>query len=404
MAVFSYQAIDDGGEMRTGTLETEDISSVYNDLSEKGLNVVSVKQSSELFSGFRKTFFSRKVKSADVIQFAKNLSIMMRAGVPILTGLADIVDTLEDKFFKEKLSEIKRSTEMGSGFSGSISEHAEIFPDILVRLVKIGEETGQLDKSLDDVADHLQKIEDLKAAIKKALMYPAFVMTSTGGALLFWMIFVLPKILQVLLDMNVPLPLLTQMLVKLSDFLQSYWFFIPLIPAGAFAAVVIARKFESGRYFFDAAQLKIPILKLIIYNKLLALFNEQLRILIVAGLTIDRSFEIISEVINNAVFQKAINQVKDDISAGSSISDALKKHEIFPPLVLRMVGIGESSGSLDDQFGFLAEHYLKIVDDITGKLEKMIEPIVMVVVGGVFAVIMIGLMLPIYDLISAVGG
>ncbi|MEE9165624.1 MAG: type II secretion system F family protein, partial [Nitrospinota bacterium] len=265
---------------------------------------------------------------------------------------------------------------------------------------KIGEETGQLDRSLADVADHLQKIENLTAAIKKALMYPAFIIFSTFGALLFWLIFVMPKILALLQEMEVKLPLITIILMEISNFTQAYWYIFLLIPVAAFTLFQIVNKREAGRYYIDTMKLKIPVVEVIIYNKLLALFCEQMHILIAAGITIDKCFDIVADIIGNAVFQKAVSKSKNAISTGTAVSDALKAHKIFPQLIIRMVGIGEASGSLDDQFAFLGDHYMKKVDDISGKIDKMLEPIIIGVVGSIFAVMIIGLLIPIYDLIS----
>jgi len=204
-------------------------------------------------------------------------------------------------------------------------------------------------------------------------------------------------------DMGIALPLPTRILIFISNLTQSYWYLILLSPVILFVLIKLLRQKKETRYYIDLAKIKFPVMKHVIYNKLLALFSEQLRILTAAGITIDRSFEIIAEVIGNDVFKSAIEDSKQAISGGSRISDALRRHEVFPPLATRMIDIGETSGTLDKQFAYLSEYYLKRLDDVSQKLGKMIEPIVIGVIGLMFALIIIGLLFPVYDLVSKMG-
>jgi len=387
----------------SGTMESADIASVYDELSAKGLHVLNVKLSNRIIADISAKLKASYIKRTDIIGFANNLSVMLKAGVPLLSAMSDIINMAENRHFHQRILEVKHSIEMGMGFSGALETQKDIFPDILVTLVKVGEETGRLDKSLSDVASHLQKMEDLSTAIKRALIYPAFAIVTTGGALIFWLVYVLPKIMTSLKEMGVKLPLLTRILLHVSEFAQTFWYLIPLVPIVIFVTVKMLRYNDFIMYYIDAAKLKFPLIKLIVYNKLLVLFSEQLHILVVAGITIDRSLNIISKVMNNAVFQRAINASKEAVATGSTVSDALKAHSVFPPLVIRMVNIGETSGTLDEQFAFLSEHYLKRLDDVSKKMEKMIEPVVIVIVGLIFAVIIVGLMMPLYDLVSKMG-
>jgi len=172
-------------------------------------------------------------------------------------------------------------------------------------------------------------------------------------------VFVLPQIIGTIKGMGVKLPLLTRMLMAASSITQRFWYMAPIIAFVFYAIFKLVKKNERGNYLIDAAKLKLPIYKLIEYNRLLAVFAEQMRILIVAGLTVDRTLGIVSSVVNNAVFRQAFDQIREDITYGSTIADAMRKHKVFPVMVVRLVGIGESSGSLDNQFSFLATHYLK---------------------------------------------
>lgn len=403
MAIFQYKAIGPDGALVRGTIEGVDAGSIHSDLSSRGLYIINIRKANRIITNLGKKFMAHTIRRSDIIEFANNLSVMLRAGVPLLSALDDIIKTSEGRHLIKVLSDIKQQTEMGTRFSDAIGFHSDVFPDIFVRVVQVGEETGGLDKSLADIAVHLQKMEDLSQAIKRALIYPAFAIITTMGAMLFWLMYVLPKVMAVFKDMKIKLPLITRVLMHSSDFAKAYWYILFILPLAAYIAIQFLKKYERTRYYVDMLKLKLPILKLVIHNKLLALFSEQLRIMIVAGLTITRSFEIIATVMGNEVFRRAVAGTSEDIVTGSRISDALRKHGVFPQLVIRMVDIGETSGSLDEQFGFLSGYYIKKLDDISQKMGKMIEPIVITFIGIMFAVIIAGLLFPVYDLISGVG-
>ncbi len=403
MSYFSYRAIGSDGVMVRGIAEAEDADFVFESLSAKGLSILDVRKSNATIAALKRTLNARKVKRTEIIELASNLSIMLRAGVPLLTALDDIADSLENKYFKGIIADVKHLIEAGERFSDALESQKGAFPPMLIRLARVGEETGRLDKSLADVADHLQKMEYLAQAIKRALIYPAFAIVATTGALVFWLVYVLPKIMTAIKEMGVKMPLITRMLLHISDFTRVYWYVIPLVPAAICAAVIVLKQNSTTGYYLDALKIRLPIVKLVVYNKLLALFTEQMRILVMAGIPVDRSFDIVAEIMGNEVFKRAVLQVKESVSSGSGMADSLKAHSVFPHLVVRMIGIGETSGNLDGQFAFLSGYYLKKLDDISQKMGKMVEPIVIGVIGALFAVIIIGLILPIYDLVSGLG-
>ncbi len=403
MNYYTYKAINMNGILVKGSIEGDTIDSVYDDLIAKGLNIIDVKKASNIISKMQHYFKSKTVKRIDVIECVRNLTVMLKAGIPLLSAIEDTIQTTDNRHLKSALIDIKNEVELGTSFSDALEHQKGVFPDIFIRLAKVGETTGRLEQSFSDVADHLQRIEDLTQAIKRALFYPAFAVFTTVGALIFWLVYVFPKIMVVIKEMGVPIPFLTRVLMAVSNTVTNYWYVIIAIIFGLFVAYKAAKSNERMRYFFDMLTIKIPILKLVIYNKLLALFSEQMRILIIAGLTIDRTFDIIASVIGNVVFKNAIIAIKDSVSLGSRISDALKQHAIFPSLIVRMVNIGETSGSLDTQFSFLSTYYIKKLDDVSERLGKIIEPILITIVGLIFILMIMAILLPVYELVSKVG-
>ena len=400
MSDYSYKALDADGDIIRGMLEANDESSVYENLRSRGLFVVDVKKSSIFLKKITDRLRSFRIRRKDTIEFSSNLAIMIRAGVPILAALQDIIDTINNKHLKSTIEDIKKHIEMGSRLSDALELHKTIFPDMLVRLVRIGEETGRLEGSLAEVASHLQKLEDLAATVKRALIYPLFSLVTTGFAVIFWLAYVLPKIMQVIRDLGVKMPLLTRILYELSKVTEEYWYILLILPV-LIVPVWQAMKLSSvSRYYLDYIRIKTPIIKLLLYNKLLALFCEQMRLLITAGITIDRSFDVAADVMGNEVFKRAILEAKMDIVAGNKISESLDARTIFPSLLVRMVAIGESSGNLDQQFNFLATHYYKIVDDFSDKIGKMIEPVLIITLGCVMGLMVAGVLLPMYDVFT----
>ena len=403
MSFFNYSAIDPAGQMVKGTIESESAEAATRDVNGKGLYLITLQETSNRMARFLKYFQSFSVSRAEIIEFAQNLSVMLRAGMPILASLEDISSSIGNKSFKMALQDLKQQVERGSSVSAAMEAQGSLFPDILRRLVAVGEETGRFDESLREAADHLLRMQNLASAIKRALMYPAFAIVTTLSALVFWLAFVLPKLTETLKGMGVKLPPLTLFLIGVSNLFHDHWKLLLLVPVILPLAVYFAGRHPRIRYLRDKAYIRIPIVKMIMYNKLVAVFAEQFRILVVAGMTIDRIFDLLIPSLENEYFKVHLLKAKENVLYGNLISDSLKEQNLFPLLVVRMIAIGEASGTLDSQLEFLSGHYTKKLDDATDSLGKLIEPLVMIVVGGLFAVIIMGLMLPIYDLVSKMG-
>lgn len=405
MRYFSYTAVTPEGKTVSGAVEAQDEASVQGILAHKGLYPVSISPGSALWIEFKKLLLGSRVKRIEVIEFAQNLAVMLRAGVSIMAALTDIIETTVNPAFAAVLIDIRQSIGQGAMFTAAIEQHNEVFPAIFIRLVRVGEETGQFDTSLAEIADHLRKVEEMNATIRQSMIYPLFAVSTTLGALMFWMVYVLPKVIHTLKGLGSgKLPLITRGLIVASDFSSRYWYLYLLLPAAAFVAASLLKRNPGVRYLFDRIVLKLPVVKDLVRYWILGLFAEQLRIMNRSGLTIDRSLEMVAGVIGNEVFRRSLLRVREAVMFGSFISEALKLESIYPVLIIRMVNVGENSGTLDSQFAFLADHYSAKLNKLSGNLGKVLEPVVIIGVGLIFAIIILGLMLPIYDLVSQVGG
>lgn len=403
MSFFAYSAVDAAGRTAKGNVEAESVEEASRAISGKGLYPVSIRKTSNYLSRIEKSYRSFNVGRGEVIEFAQSLSVMLKAGMPVLACLEDIISSTGNKALRSTLQEVKQQVERGSTVSGALAVHSAMFPDVFMRLVTVGERTGRFDESLQEAADHLLRIQNLASAIKKALMYPAFAIVTTLGALIFWLAFVLPKMAVTMTGMGVKLPTLTLALIAVSKLFQEHWKLMLLMPFALPLGIYLCGRHARLRYLRDLMYIKAPVVKLIVYNKLVASFAEQFRILLVAGLPIEAIFDLTIPALGNEYFAAHLFKAKESVLTGKQISESLRNVGIFPQMVIRMIGIGETSGTLDHQLEFLAKHYTKKLDDATEIMGKIIEPVVMVVVGGMFAVIIMGLMLPIYDLVSKMG-
>ncbi|MCX7988213.1 MAG: type II secretion system F family protein [Thermodesulfovibrio sp.] len=402
MSIYRYKALDSNGRISTGFIKAQNEINALNTLTLKNLYIVSLFQIPQILHPLI-SIFSVKIKNIELIEFTKNLSIMLKAGIPITTALSDIAENISKEKFRRVITDLREMIEKGVSFSEAIAYHSEIFPSVFQYLIKIGEETGRLDKSLDDLVNHFQKIEDLKTAIKRALIYPIFATVASFGAMGFWIVYVLPKIVNAMKDMGIKIPLITQILVEIGTMLQKFYYLIPVIFILLFIFFHIFKKNSKIRLLRSYLSFRLPIFKQIFYTRAVALFCEQMRILMGAGIPIDSAFDMTADVINNELMRKAIMNAKEKIMTGQRISQALKEEKVFPSLMIRLIDVGESSGRLEEQLNFLNEHYTNYLQEYSARLGKVIEPVMIGVIGLFFAIVIVSLLSPLYELISKLG-
>ncbi|MEN2993830.1 MAG: type II secretion system F family protein [Thermodesulfovibrio sp.] len=402
MSIFIYKALSEDGKVFKGFIKAGNYLDAMNLLEMKNIYVLSLSRIPDIFSPFI-SFFYGKIKNIHLIEFARNLSIMLKAGIPLVTALTDIAENITKERFKRIISDVRFMVEKGMPFSEAISVYKEVFPPIVQFLIKIGEETGRLDRSLDEISNYFQRIEDLKTAIKRALIYPIFAASVSFGAVLFWIVYVLPQIVNAMKGLGITIPFVTQLLVQIGDLFKKTFYLLPLILIVFFFCIPLIKKSEKLRWIRDFLSFKLPVIKQIFYNRAIALFSEQMRILTVSGVPIDTAMDMTAEVVNNEIMKKAIINAKEKIVTGERISQSLREQKVFPPMVIRLIDVGETSGNLDEQLGFLNNYYTSKLQEYSVRLGKVIEPAIILFIGLFFAIIFISLLGPIYDLISMVG-
>ena len=404
MELFIVEAIDTEGNKVKKVFEANDENYLVSILDFLGLTPLKIKKLPPYFKYLNIKRFFKKIKKREIIEVLDNLHLIVRSGLPLNTGLLDLAQDIENPAIKNMLIDVAFQIQNGIMLSDAIKKYEKVLTPIVVSLFKIGEETGTLDETLKNASEHLRKIEDLKSKAKQALIYPAFAFSASFGAMIFWLVYVLPKIVESFKNFNMELPFATRAVIAISEFTKNYILFIIVSFVLFFVVFILLRKkVPKFKFYTDKIFLKLPVIGVIMSNFNYAFFAEYIKLMIAAGLPLYQTLDIMEEAIKNSVFQKAIRNTRELIEVGESFSDALKEQNIFAPLLIRMISVGEQTGALEQQLFYIADYFYKKVDYISQNIAKMIEPIVIGFVGGFMAIIMIALMGPIYSLVSSIG-
>lgn len=408
MKYYRYKLIAPTGQLSAGVVKLpyKDIMSAITHLERDGSITIFVKHLGPFLSFLFKVAtlrLRRKVKRPVLAEMLNNMAVMLRAGLALISALQEAADSAEIPEVKGEINDMVQSIQGGMSFSAAAANYPNIFPSTVLHLIRMGEETGQLDKMLSDASQHLKRMHGIISDTKQALLYPAIVFLVMGAGLTFWFYYVVPKIVTLFTEMEVVLPPLTVFLIAVSDFVRDHLLLVLMgLSAVVFIIQIARNKSRKFKHFTDTTALKTPLVKTLISASNLAFITEYFSMLINAGIDILQSFKIIIDSVNNEYYRDKLVQVRDAIAKGEGISDAFKSAAVFPNFVVRMISVGEMSGSLTDQLDYVAEEYRKKLTVLVASLGKMLEPVVLIVAGAFFAIIIIALLLPIYDLLSQV--
>jgi len=408
MNYYRYKLITAEGEINAGIakLPYKETMSAVNHLERNGAVTLYVRKLSRLVQWvFRLADIrpQRRLPRTLAAELMNNLALMLKAGMPMISALEEAAQTEEFPKITKDFEEIIERIKGGSSFSEAAQRYPHIFPQSVIFLIRMGEDTGKLDEMLRDSADHLLRIEKIVSDTKQALLYPCFVMGAIGGGLVFWFAYVVPKIVGLFKELDVALPVLTVFLIQCSEFFQAYYLHMIVIGVGlTMVFFALRRRSRRFRKATDLVLLRTPIAKRIVTASVLAYISEYFAMLINAGIDILQSVRILKDSVSNAVYGDKLHEVKEFLEHGEGISDSFKKALIFPNFVVRMMSVGEYSGTLPEQLNYIAEQYRNKLSILVATIGKSIEPLILMVAGTIFAVVIIGLFLPIYDLVSKV--
>lgn len=402
MATYSYFAKSLEGKEEVGEVEARSEKEVAQILKAKGYILIKAEVVGEKKKRkFPSLFFWRRVSITEKIMFTRNLRVMISAGVSLPKALSTLSQLVRSRIFKEALLKIAQKIEKGESLSKSLAEFPNIFSELFVSCVEIGEESGTLEESLKILTEHMEKEYELRSKIVGALIYPAVIITVLIliGALM--LIIVVPKLKEVFLELGVELPPTTKFVIFLGSFLANYKFFLPFVLLFAIIGFKMILATKTGKTVFDFLPLKIPIISSLAIKSNCAFIIRTLSALITAGIPLVRSLEIISNATTNVYYKASLKEAVRGVRRGIKLSEVLKKYpQIYPLLVHQMLTVGEETGQTAEILGKLAEFYEEEVDNATKALTSIIEPVIMVLIGGAIGFFAVSMIQPMYSMLE----
>ncbi|WP_299239137.1 type II secretion system F family protein [Sulfurihydrogenibium sp.] len=406
MPYYNIEAVDREGNVIKKVIEVENEIDIKDLLQRDGLFLVDYKPASDFIVKLKKInpFKRKKIKAVEIVELFENLHLMIKAGVPVSVAINDLSKEMQNKHLKFILEDIYKIITSGGSLYEGFSKYKNVFGDVILTLVKVGEETGGLEKVLKDAAVYLKRIEDIKAKTKQALIYPSFTFVAVLGSMIFWMVYVLPKMLEAFQNFNIDLPITTRILIWMSEFTRKYIVFIIIFIVLFFAVLKILRKNNREiKFHTDRILLKLPVIGIILTYFNYAFISEYMMLMVKAGVNLSRILEVLGNSLGNEVFKRGVINARGLIIGGESLSEAFRKQNLYSPMIIRMLNVGENTGQLEEQLSYISNYYYEKVDYISQNIAKMIEPLLISFVGIFMLIIILGLMGPIYNLISVVG-
>jgi type IV pilus assembly protein PilC len=401
MAVFTWEGRSTQGTPQKGSIEAANEAVALLLLRRQNIQPASIKEKpKDILADI--AFLQPKVKTKDLILFTRQLSTMIDAGLPLIQGVEILANQEPNKTFQKILNQIKTDVEAGSTFADALKKHPKVFDNLYTNLVAAGELGGVLDIVLQRLAAYIEKNERLKRKVKGALVYPSTILVIAVVVVLVMLVFVIPVFQEMFSSLGGQLPALTQGVVDLSAFLRRNFLF--LIGAAVAVGFVFSRvkATDKGEYFFDKLFLKLPVFGLLLRKVAVARFSRTLGTMISSGVPILDGLDIVAKTSGNRIVQEAIMITKASISEGKTIAEPLSKSGVFPSMVCQMVAVGESTGALDSMLIKIADFYDEEVDAAVDSLTSLIEPMMMIFLGGTVGTMLAAMYLPIFKMAGAI--
>ena len=397
--VFVWSGTDRNGRKSKGEVLATSAAIARVQLRKQGVVAKSVKKKSKpLF-----TFGAKKIKPADIAIFTRQLATMMKAGVPLVQAFDIVAEGTDHEKMRELIMAVRTDVSSGTGLAGALEKHPAHFDELFCSLVASGENSGTLEVMLDRVATYKEKTEALKAKIKKALTYPIAVIVVAIVVTGILLVKVVPQFAETFQSFGSDLPGFTLFVLRISEWVQSWWFIMLL---GFFAAGYVfsqakrrSKRFADG---IDAVALKLPIIGSVVHDAVIARFSRTLSTTFAAGVPLVDALESTAGAAGNAIYARGIRHIRDDVTSGTALAISIRTTGLFPTMLLQMTAIGEESGSLDDMLGKVADHYEAAVDNAVDSLSSLMEPMIMSILGVLVGGLMIAMYLPIFMLGSVI--
>jgi MSHA biogenesis protein MshG len=400
---YAYKGRNARGEMLQGVIEGVDASAIASQLFSTGITPVDIQESKKPVAaangdGWWAALWERKVTSLDVQMFSRQLYTLLKSGVPIMRGLAGLQESATNKAFARIIADLRESLDAGRELSSSMRRHPQVFDNFYLSMVRVGEMTGRLEDVFLRLFDHLEFDREMRQRIKSALRYPTFVIIAMAIAIIVVNVFVIPQFQKVFASFKTELPFMTRVLINSSQFTVNYWPYMLGLAILAFFGWRMYLNSDKGRYDWDRRKLGLPIAGKIIMKGTMARFARSFALSSRSGVPIVQALTTVSQTVDNAYLGARIEQMRDGVERGESILRTAAAANVFTPIVLQMIAVGEETGSLDEMMDEIAQMYEREVDYELKTLSAQIEPILIVFLGILVTILALGIFLPIWDL------
>lgn len=391
---FVWEGINQNRATTGGEIEAPTLAQARAILRQRGMRVTKIKRKPKpLFSG------AKTVKPTDISFASRQMATMIGAGIPIAQTLRAIGRGHENEGVEKLMVDLSREVESGSALSTSLSKHPQHFNRLFVSLTEAGEESGKLDVMLDRIASYNEKLEAIKSKVKSAMMYPIVVLFIALLVTILLLLFVIPAFEELFSSFGADLPTLTRLIVGMSHWMQANWWILLLVIAGGlYSFIYTYKRSEKMQFALDRVLIKLPVFGVILNKSALARFSRTLSIIFGSGVPIVDGMNTVGAATGNRVYQKAASDVKQEISTGRSLENSMAGTKMFPNMMLQMVSSGEESGELEVMLDKVAEFYEREVDDAVEALSSIIEPLMIVLLGGIIGTMVLAMYLPIFKL------
>lgn len=405
MPRFKYRARLSDGDLQAGVIEAESLEAAQTALEDRGATVVLL----ESFVGIEAASINllarlNRVKPKDIVVVTRALSVMISASVPITEAVRNLVRQMSNPLLKAVLADVADEVEGGARLSDAMERHQAVFSPFFVNMVRAGETSGQLSEVLEYLADQQEKDFDLSSKIKGAMIYPAFILSAMGIVGFIMMTFVVPKLVAVLQEAKVALPLSTRILILVSGFFENFWWVVLILFGGCIVSIHFFIRTPAGRYLWDSLKLRMPVFGSLYQRVYVVRFARSLSTLVTGGVDTVSALEIVAGVMGNEVWKRLVYETIQEVNDGNSLTTAFERHRFVPFMMNQMLAVGESTGRTTDILMRLNAFYSREIDNIVANLVTLIEPIVLIFLGLGVGAMVSAILLPLYSLSTGAGG
>jgi type IV pilus assembly protein PilC len=402
--LYVYQALNSDGSVFHGKEEFESVQGLMEVLSSHDQILINYKARKFIISDIVDDMIQPQITRLDIVEFCDSLSSMVGSGLPLLDSMISIKDTIRKKRLKTALECVIKDIATGESLSGAFAAQPAVFPRMLVFFCSIGEETGTIQEALKNTAEHIKRVDDIVSQTKRALIYPSFVITAMGSVMFFWLFFVLPKLVDTFKQMGVALPKITVRVVHMVALTREYWFMAPALAALLVFGIFALKKNKRTNLYLAKFVFRIPIVGNLLKCSSLTLLFSNMSLMLRSGVTLTKSLDVLETTFRNPAIKAMIAGIRKSTNSGDTLTSSFSSTNFFDAITIRMISVGESTGTLDQRLSYLTNVYQERTSRFVDVMGKMIEPIVMALSGGLFVFIVVSLIGPVYDLISQIRG